>query len=148
MSSSNYKPLKYYEYLLVEHQENDLIGKFLAYISLTPFLLIIGAIGATYYSRSLKLVIYNVGLLISLKINSILKNQIFQQARPDFPHQFKMTSFGMPSDHTQCIAFMTVTFILYSIEALGLKNSGSSERREASRSPQQSQGRSLSINII
>lgn len=105
-----------YKYFLVEYDPSDPISKLFSYITLAPIMLVIAGFAITYYKRDLRLVLYNLGLLFSTMVNKFLKHQIFRQPRPEYKFQFPLKDFGMPSDHTQVMCFITVMYILFSLE--------------------------------
>merc|ERR1712066_718936 len=109
---TNWKPLKQF---VVEYEDGDDVGKVLAWISMLPFVLLFGSIAVTYAKRDIKCTLFLVGQAISLAVNKVLKETI-RQPRPDSEHTFKNTNFGMPSDHTQYLAFFSVYYTLLCIQ--------------------------------
>ena len=63
---------------------------------------------------------------LSLKINSILKNAVFRQNRPENNslHNIPFNDFGMPSDHAQTMSYIMISALLCTFEdfRIGSKN--------------------------
>ena len=90
-----HKPLKDF---LVEYEDGDIIGKVLAWASMLPILFLFGTFAVTYVKRDFKSILFLAGQGFSLVVNKITK-EIIQQPRPESEHNFKETSYGMPSNH-------------------------------------------------
>lgn len=93
-----------------EYPQGDVIGKLLAYASLSPYALICSFITLILFRRDLHTMVYFLGILISEAINHVLKN-IFRQPRP-------MTrkaddEYGMPSSHSQFLWFFAIYMLLF-----------------------------------
>lgn len=95
---------------LVEYPKGDVIGKFLALISLAPFGIGSGFIALILFRRDLHTITFFLGTLLSELLNYILKH-IICEARPirrDIIH----VEYGMPSSHAQFVWFFA-TYVIY-----------------------------------
>lgn len=95
---------------LVEYPKGDIIGKFLAFISLAPFGIVAGFIALILFRRDLHTITFFVGTLCSEILNYILKHLICE-ARP-LQRQDVHVEYGMPSSHAQFSSFFA-TYIIY-----------------------------------
>ena len=91
-----------------------MIGYALAFISLTPFAVIIAFVTLIAFKRELDTVMFLLGQLSNEVLNFILKNVIREQRPADSTgplHQNK--SYGMPSNHSQFQSFFTAFAVLF-----------------------------------
>lgn len=96
---------------LVEYPKGDLVGKFLALISLTPFAIITGFITLVLFRRDLHTIAFFGGVVINEAVNFLLKHTICD-VRPMRRDVF-YTEYGMPSAHTQFIWFFAAYVTLF-----------------------------------
>ncbi|KAB0798133.1 hypothetical protein PPYR_09126 [Photinus pyralis] len=95
---------------LVEYPKDDILGKLLAIISLTPFGIGSGFLTLILFRRDLHTITFFVGTLCSEAFNYLLKHSICEarpKLRPD-----DMVEYGMPSSHAQFVWFFA-TYIIY-----------------------------------
>jgi dolichyldiphosphatase len=97
--------LTYVEY----PSEDGLMGFTIAVLSLLPFAIFCAMISIFLYSRDLRFGFVVIGLLISTIANEVTK-RIVMQERPIGSHKL---GYGMPSDHSQFMAFWFVFTFLY-----------------------------------
>ncbi|XP_045472588.1 dolichyldiphosphatase 1-like [Harmonia axyridis] len=95
---------------LVEYPKGDLIGKFLAFISLAPFGIGAGFISLILFRRDLHTITFFLGTLFNELLNYFLKHTICE-ARPMVRNSL-YTEYGMPSSHAQFVWFFT-TYVIY-----------------------------------
>ncbi|XP_023028920.2 dolichyldiphosphatase 1 [Leptinotarsa decemlineata] len=95
---------------LVEYQKGDLIGQFLALISLAPFGIGSGFIALILFRRDLHTITFFLGTLFSEILNYVLKHTICE-ARPVHRDAIHV-EYGMPSSHAQFVWFFA-TYIIY-----------------------------------
>ncbi|XP_056642032.1 dolichyldiphosphatase 1-like [Diorhabda carinulata] len=95
---------------LVEYPKGDIIGKFLALISLAPFGIGSGFIALILFRRDLHTITFFLGTLLSELLNYILKH-IICEARP-IRRDIIYVEYGMPSSHAQYVWFFA-TYVIY-----------------------------------
>ncbi|XP_053607666.1 dolichyldiphosphatase 1-like [Plodia interpunctella] len=95
---------------LVEYPKGDLIGKFFAFISLSPFGIGAGFIALILFRRDLHTIVFFLGTLLNELLNIILKH-IICEARP-IARGNLYNEYGMPSSHAQFVWFFNV-YVLY-----------------------------------
>ena len=98
----------------VKYPRGDPIGYILALLSLTPFAVFIAFVTLVLFKKELDTVLFVSGQLLNELINLILKH-VIREARPDM-HSVKnatIKTFGMPSQHSQFMAFFTFYCILF-----------------------------------
>ncbi|XP_015111599.1 dolichyldiphosphatase 1 [Diachasma alloeum] len=88
---------------LVEYPKGDLVGFFLALISLMPFAIIAGFITLILFRRDLHTIFYFIGIIINDIVGLILKHTI-KEARP-MRRDVVYVEYGMPSAHAQFMWF-------------------------------------------
>ncbi|KAK4879093.1 hypothetical protein RN001_007239 [Aquatica leii] len=95
---------------LVEYPKDDIVGKILALISITPLGIISGFLTLILFRRDLHTITFFLGTICSHAFNYLLKHTICEarpKIRPD-----DMVEYGMPSSHAQFIWFFA-TYIIY-----------------------------------
>ncbi|KAF7267929.1 dolichyldiphosphatase 1-like [Rhynchophorus ferrugineus] len=95
---------------LVEYPKGDIIGKFLAFISLAPFGIGAGFVALILFRRDLHTITFFLGTLCSEFLNYILKHLICDK-RP-IRREDIFVEYGMPSSHAQFVSFFA-TYIMY-----------------------------------
>ncbi|CAH0404723.1 unnamed protein product [Chilo suppressalis] len=95
---------------LVEYPKDDLIGKFLAFISLSPFGIGAGFIALILFRRDLHTIAFFLGILLNEVLNIVLKHTICE-ARP-LARGHLYNEYGMPSSHAQFVWFFGI-YVLY-----------------------------------
>ncbi|XP_018577720.1 dolichyldiphosphatase 1-like isoform X1 [Anoplophora glabripennis] len=95
---------------LVEYPKGDIIGKFLALISLAPFGIGSGFIALILFRRDLHTITFFLGTLCSEALNYCLKHTICE-TRP-LRRENIFVEYGMPSSHAQFVWFFA-TYIIY-----------------------------------
>ncbi|KAK9300352.1 hypothetical protein QLX08_006897 [Tetragonisca angustula] len=112
---------------LVEYPQGDLFGKFLALISLIPFVIIAGFITLILFRRDLHTISFFSGVIFNECINFILKHTICE-ARP-MKRNAVYVEYGMPSMHAQFIWFFAMyTTLFICIRLHHANNSSISEK--------------------
>ncbi|KAI5743853.1 dolichyldiphosphatase 1 [Diaphorina citri] len=107
----------------VEYPKGDLVGKFLALLSLTPFGVLIGFVTLILFRRDLHTVTFFVGLILNEMINMTLK-YIIQEPRPARDHIDKVSvPYGMPSSHAQFMWFFSTYILCFVVVRLRYNNS-------------------------
>lgn len=96
----------------VEYPEGDIIGKILAWCSLLPMFIIIGFITLIIFRREIHTMTFCAGMLVNELVNMIVKHTL-AQPRLCAGHVFPNSSHGMPSDHSQFMAFFAVYSVLF-----------------------------------
>ena len=89
--------------------EDGLFGLAVAAISLLPIVLFIGLSFVAFFNRDLKYGALCLGLLLSTIGNEIAK-KVIRDPRPEQSHK---KGYGMPSDHSQFMAFFTAFVFVY-----------------------------------
>ncbi|XP_030761150.1 dolichyldiphosphatase 1-like [Sitophilus oryzae] len=95
---------------LVEYPKGDIIGKFLALISLAPFGIGAGFVALILFRRDLHTITFFLGTLCSECLNYVLKHLICDK-RP-IRREDVYVEYGMPSSHAQFVSFFA-TYIIY-----------------------------------
>ncbi|KAK1129932.1 hypothetical protein K0M31_019628 [Melipona bicolor] len=112
---------------LVEYPQGDLFGKFLALISLVPFVIIAGFITLILFRRDLHTISFFSGVIFNECINFILKHTICE-TRP-MKRNVVYVEYGMPSMHAQFIWFFAMyTTLFICIRLHHANNSSISEK--------------------
>ncbi|XP_053988345.1 dolichyldiphosphatase 1-like [Hylaeus anthracinus] len=111
---------------LVEYPQGDLFGKFLALISLIPFVIITGFVTLILFRRDLHTIAFFSGIIINEGINFILKHTICE-ARP--MKRDVSVEYGMPSTHAQFIWFFAAYITLFICIRLHHNNNSSLSER-------------------
>uniref|UniRef100_A0A8D8RM77 Dolichyldiphosphatase n=1 Tax=Cacopsylla melanoneura TaxID=428564 RepID=A0A8D8RM77_9HEMI len=107
----------------VEYPQGDIVGKFLALMSLTPFGVLIGFVTLILFRRDLHTVSFLVGLLLNEVLNMVLK-YIIQEPRPLRAHIDKVSvPYGMPSSHAQFMWFFSMYILCFVVVRLRYNNS-------------------------
>jgi len=94
----------------VEYPKGDIIGKFLAFISLAPFGIGAGFVALILFRRDLHTITFFLGTLCSETVNYGLKYLICEK-RP-LRREDVYVEYGMPSSHAQFVSFFA-TYIIY-----------------------------------
>ncbi|KAI9008504.1 hypothetical protein DFJ74DRAFT_687699 [Hyaloraphidium curvatum] len=98
----------------VLHDPNDPLGVLFALSALVPIFVIVGYATAIVARREIALCTALVGQLANEAANAVLK-RIFAESRPN-PNVG--TGHGMPSSHSQFMAFLATYFTLYCLDRL------------------------------
>ncbi|XP_022908898.1 dolichyldiphosphatase 1-like [Onthophagus taurus] len=95
---------------LVEYPQGDIIGKFLAFISLAPFGIGSGFLTLILFRRDLHTITFFSGTILCEMLNYFLKHAI-QETRP-MARNVVYNEYGMPSSHAQFMWFFA-TYVIY-----------------------------------
>ncbi|CAH3023421.1 unnamed protein product [Porites evermanni] len=96
----------------VEYPEGDFVGKVLAWCSLLPIFILVGFITLIIFRRELHTMTFLLGILVNEVVNLIVKHTL-AYPRLCADHVFPNSSYAMPSDHAQFMAFFAVYSILF-----------------------------------
>lgn len=99
-------------YTHVEYVEGDLLGKLLAWISLTPIFIMVGFATHIYFRREVHTVTYVIGQVMDECINYILKHTM-KERRPPNSHIMQHGEYGWPSAHSQFMCFFVTYLLLF-----------------------------------
>jgi len=98
---------------LVEYPSGDYLGYCLAWSSLLPIFLVVGLASLIVVRRDLHTICVFAGILFNEAINQIVKKSL-KHPRPSLsPNRYGHKGYGMPSDHSQFMAFFTIYFWLF-----------------------------------
>ncbi len=103
------------EVTCVRFPKGDIFGEFLAFLSLAPHVILIAHITLCVFVMDPHVLVFLVGMLANLAFNSGLK-RLVGELRPIPTYRFdehKFSPYGMPSSHSQFIAFFSVYLALY-----------------------------------
>ncbi|XP_022820715.1 dolichyldiphosphatase 1-like [Spodoptera litura] len=95
---------------LVEYPKGDWLGKFFAFISLSPFGIGAGFVALILFRRDLHTITFFTGTLVNEVLNIILKH-IVCEARP-LSRGNLYNEYGMPSSHAQFVWFFSI-YVFY-----------------------------------
>ncbi|XP_019871737.2 dolichyldiphosphatase 1-like [Aethina tumida] len=95
---------------LVEYPKGDLIGKFMAFISLAPFGIGAGFVALILFRRDLHTITFFIGTLCSEVLNYCIKHTVCEERPLRRDHQY--VEYGMPSSHSQFVWFFA-TYVIY-----------------------------------
>ncbi|XP_033096931.1 dolichyldiphosphatase 1-like [Anneissia japonica] len=95
----------------VEYPQGDLLGKLLAYLSLTPIFILVGFCAILLFRRELHTITFLAGLVLNEAVNWTAKHLI-KEPRPVRGHE-GFGEYGMPSSHSQFMFFFAVYIILF-----------------------------------
>ncbi|KAI8813935.1 dolichyldiphosphatase 1-like protein [Cladochytrium replicatum] len=93
----------------VQYDAEDPLGKLLAYASLVPIALIVSYITLIAFRRDVATIVFFAGQILNEAFNAVLKAVI----REPRPTDYLGHGYGMPSSHSQFMAFFAVYGILY-----------------------------------
>lgn len=96
----------------VEYPGGDVIGKILAWFSLLPMFIVIGFITLIMFRREIHTMTFFTGILINELANMTVKHTL-AHPRLCAGHVFPNSTHGMPSDHSQFMAFFAVYSVLF-----------------------------------
>lgn len=96
----------------VEYPEGDIVGKILAWFSLLPIFIVVGFITLIVFRREIHTMTFFGGILINELVNMMVKHTL-AHPRPCGNHLFPNSGHGMPSDHSQFMAFFAVYSVLF-----------------------------------
>ncbi|KAG4095995.1 PAP2-domain-containing protein [Neocallimastix lanati (nom. inval.)] len=102
----------------VLHEKGDFLGMILALSSLCPIFLIVAYTSVILARRELIIIFTLIGQLLNELFNTIIKH-IIKQPRPE---NAALTSYGMPSSHSQFMFFFATYCILYMFLKLKMNN--------------------------
>jgi len=99
----------------VDYPTDDLIGKVLAWSSLTPIFIVIALGTLIIFRRELHTIALFIGILTNEALNQVLKYSIKMPRPCRSNEQAHHTIYGMPSSHGQFVAFFAVymTYFAY-----------------------------------
>ncbi|XP_064457420.1 dolichyldiphosphatase 1-like [Ornithodoros turicata] len=106
----------------VEYPTGDWFGRLLAYISLSPLVVLVAFGTLVVFRRDLHTITFLCGTLLSEGVNFVLKH-VIKEARP-YKARENFTEFGMPSSHSQLMWFVA-TYLAFFI-AIRLHHGSSS----------------------
>nr|XP_002131668.3 dolichyldiphosphatase 1-like [Ciona intestinalis] len=96
----------------VEYEKGDQFGKFLAWTSLFPFVVLSGFLTHIYFRREIHTIVFFIGIFLNEMVNYIVKH-IVQEPRPDSGHTTLNVKHGWPSSHSQFSWFFFTYLILF-----------------------------------
>ncbi|CAH1271482.1 DOLPP1 [Branchiostoma lanceolatum] len=96
----------------VEYEEGDLLGKGLAWCSLTPVFILVGFGTLLLFRRELHTISFLAGILLNEAVNWVLKHLI-REPRPCRGHSVVFSEYGMPSSHAQFMWFFSTYIVLF-----------------------------------
>ncbi|CAG5122414.1 unnamed protein product [Candidula unifasciata] len=96
----------------VEFPKGDFVGFILAWVSLSPFILIISFMTLIVFRRDLHTMAFLVGLGLDEILNLLIKHAI-REPRPLRGRHNLYTEYGMPSSHAQFMWFFSSYFTLF-----------------------------------
>ena len=85
----------------VTYPNNGVVGKLAAIVTLSPMIVFAALVGAFVATQNIEILFLAKGLLLSTLCNETFK-RIVQQPRPEHS---TIWGYGMPSDHSQFMAF-------------------------------------------
>eukprot|EP00002_Diphylleia_rotans_P004207 TRINITY_DN13034_c0_g1_i1.p1 TRINITY_DN13034_c0_g1~~TRINITY_DN13034_c0_g1_i1.p1 ORF type:complete len:167 (+),score=26.62 TRINITY_DN13034_c0_g1_i1:107-607(+) len=88
----------------VLYEDGDLVGKLLAYATLSPVAIVVALITLIVFQRQWRSVVFLLGLSVNHLLCIVLK-RILAEERPSGSDR---EDFGMPSNHGQFMGFFTV----------------------------------------
>ncbi|XP_012259735.1 dolichyldiphosphatase 1-like [Athalia rosae] len=112
---------------LVEYPQGDLIGKFLALITLIPFAVIAGFLALVLFRRDLHTIAFLGGIVVNEVVNFSLKHTICE-ARP-LRREVNYTEYGMPSAHSQFMWFFATYATIFVFVRLHHNNNSTVSER-------------------
>eukprot|EP00112_Aurelia_sp_Birch-Aquarium-sp1_P011075 Seg2338.1 transcript_id=Seg2338.1/GoldUCD/mRNA.D3Y31 product="Dolichyldiphosphatase 1" protein_id=Seg2338.1/GoldUCD/D3Y31 len=98
----------------VEYPAGDIIGKGLAWMSLVPIFLIVSFVTLIIFRRELHTITFFIGILLNEIANQILKYS-FKGPRPCRKGDVHHVVYGMPSSHSQFMAFFASYMVLFAL---------------------------------
>ncbi len=107
----------YLELTCVRFPKNDAFGELLAFVSLTPFVILISHGTLCIALMDPHVITFLTGSLANVALNSILKRAV-GELRPVATYRVdnhKYMPYGMPSSHSQFMAFFVVYVCLYTL---------------------------------
>ncbi|XP_054167320.1 dolichyldiphosphatase 1-like [Oppia nitens] len=108
----------------VLYPKDDTTGQLLALLSLTPFGIVVAFITLSLFVRDIHVIFFFCGQLLNEVLCLVLK-RLFRQSRPIQVVNQKYhsnRSYGMPSQHSQFMAFFTFYCLLFFIFRLKRKS--------------------------
>ncbi|CAN8020305.1 dolichyldiphosphatase 1 [Ixodes scapularis] len=108
----------------VEYPAGDWLGKILAYISLSPLVVLVSFGTLIIFRRDLHTITFLCGTILSEGINFILKH-VIKEARP-YKARDNYTEYGMPSSHSQLMWFVATYLAFFVLIRLHHGSSSSS----------------------
>ncbi|KAJ3162714.1 Dolichyldiphosphatase 1 [Geranomyces michiganensis] len=108
------RPLASVSLTHVQFDPSDPIGMLMAYVSLVPLALIISYVTLIAFRRDLATCLMLLGQLTNEGVNFIAK-RIVREARPT---EYLGNGYGMPSSHSQFVAFFAAYTVIYSVKRL------------------------------
>ncbi|KAI8920235.1 hypothetical protein PhCBS80983_g05532 [Powellomyces hirtus] len=112
------RPLASVSLTHVQFDPSDPIGMVMAYISLAPLALIISYVTLIAFRRDLATCLMLIGQLVNEGVNFVAK-KIVRQARPT---EYLGNGYGMPSSHSQFVAFFAAYVTIYTIRRLHFRH--------------------------
>ncbi|KAK0175656.1 hypothetical protein PV327_009388 [Microctonus hyperodae] len=111
----------------VEYPQGDFLGRMLAFISLTPFAVIVGFVTLILFRRDLHTISYFIGVIANEIVGLLLKYTI-KEARP-MRRDIVYMEYGMPSAHSQFMWFFTTYTTLFVCFRMHLNNNSTVTER-------------------
>ncbi|XP_003745026.1 dolichyldiphosphatase 1 [Galendromus occidentalis] len=97
----------------VQYPSGDLLGKLLAFISLTPLAIAVCLFTLIAFRRDMHTIFFSIGLILNEAANYTLKH-IIREPRPLKRSEEMTVEFGMPSSHSQFMWFVA-TYLMFFI---------------------------------
>ncbi|XP_067940138.1 dolichyldiphosphatase 1-like [Watersipora subatra] len=96
----------------IQYPTGDVIGYVLAWASLLPIFIFVSISTLILFRRDLHTICMGIGVLLNEALNKILKRLIADE-RPLVPGRHNHHGYGMPSDHSQYMAFFSLYCLLF-----------------------------------
>ncbi|PNW82067.1 hypothetical protein CHLRE_06g272400v5 [Chlamydomonas reinhardtii] len=111
------------DFSCVYYDDGDKLGKLLAYAALIPYVLILFHASAFYCRRDIHEAVIFAGLVLNEGVARALKHLLAHPRPPATCAKLDLCDeFGMPSSHTQCIAFAFAVHALLCARGFALKS--------------------------
>jgi dolichyldiphosphatase len=101
--------MRYLELTSVRFQEGDIVGQSLALISVVPIFIMAQYVALIAFRRDWQTICFFAGQLLNECLNLCLKVSI----RAPRPAGCELSSYGMPSSHSQFMTFLATSIALY-----------------------------------
>ncbi|TPX66072.1 hypothetical protein SpCBS45565_g04718 [Spizellomyces sp. 'palustris'] len=112
------KPLAAISLTHVEFDPNDPYGQLMGYASLVPIALLVSYCTLIAFRRDLATCLMFLGQLVNEAVNYAAK-KIIKEARPT---EYLGKGYGMPSSHSQFVAFFAIYITIYSFKRLNFRH--------------------------
>lgn len=97
-----------YENTYVVYEDGDLLGEFLAFITLFPIHIMVMFTTLILFRRDFSTIFATIGICVNLLVNKVLKKLVSQPR----PLGSTLSGNGMPSNHSQVMGFIVIFYSL------------------------------------